>query len=101
MFDPFTSATSRACSIGSGGTNSEADIGGIAGCESFGYGTSSLLGSVILPNRADAAAVSGEHRKTESSSVPERPGKLRGVVRSEFRPIAGACPMPMQPLHPV
>ena len=62
---------------------------------------SRVLGSVIFPTRAEVAAVSGEHKNTESSSVPERPGKLRGVVRSEFRPIAGACPMPMQPLHPV
>ena len=60
-----------------------------------------LLGSGCLPASAEAVAVSGEHRKTESSFVPERPGKLRGVVRKEFRPIAGACPMPMQPLHPV
>ena len=49
-----------------------------------------VLGSTILPASAEAAAVSGEQRKTESSSVPERPRKLRGVVRSELRPIAGA-----------
>lgn len=32
--------------------------------------------------------------------MPERPGKLRGKVRSELRPLAGAWPMPMQPRHP-
>ncbi len=54
----------------------------------------------MRPASAEAAAVSGLQSQTESSSVPDRPGKLRGVVRSEFCPIAGACPMPMQPLQP-
>ncbi len=66
----------------------------------FGYGISNVRGSVILPVRAEAAAVSGLHRNTLSSLVPERPGKLRGVVRRLLRPVAGACPMPMQPLQP-
>src|SRR5699024_12180056 len=57
-------------------------------------------GSVITPVSADAAAVSGEHNHTESSGVPERPGKFRGNVRNEFCPTAGACPMPMHPMHP-
>ncbi len=57
-------------------------------------------GSVTQPVSAEAAAVSGEHNHTESSRVPERPGKFLGMVRNEFRPVAGACPMPMQPTHP-
>jgi hypothetical protein len=55
---------------------------------------------VICPVSAAAAAVSGEHRYTESSRVPERPGKFLGTVRRLLRPFAGACPMPMQPMHP-
>ena len=55
---------------------------------------------MISPVRAAAAAVSGEHSQTESSSVPDRPGKLRGTVRRLFRPNAGACPMPMHPMQP-
>ncbi len=51
---------------------------------------SSSRGSVILPVSAAAAAVSGEQSQTESSSVPERPGKLRGIVRRLFFPTAGA-----------
>ena len=57
-------------------------------------------GSVITPVSAEAVAVSGLHRKTLSSRVPERPGKLRGTVRRLLRPDAGAWPMPMQPLQP-
>jgi hypothetical protein len=55
---------------------------------------------VITPVNADAEAVSGENNQTESSLVPDRPGKLRGMVRSELRPVAGASPMPMQPMQP-
>src|SRR5699024_2956669 len=47
-----------------------------------------------------AAVVSGEHSHTASSSVPERPGKLRGMVRKLLRPTAGACPIPIHPIHP-
>ena len=57
-------------------------------------------GSVIAPVSADAAAVSGEHSQTLSSLVPERPGKLRGMVRSELCSVAGACPIPMHPMQP-
>ena len=39
---------------------------------------------------AMAAAVSGLHRNTLSSAVPERSGKLRGTVRRLLRPVAGA-----------
>ena len=62
--------------------------------------SSRVRGSVITPVSAAAAAVSGEHSHTESSSVPERPGKFRGMVRRELRPVAGACPIPMQPMQP-
>ena len=54
----------------------------------------------MVPVSAAAAAVSGEHNQTESSSVPDRPGKFRGMVRRLLRPTAGACPMPMQPMQP-
>jgi hypothetical protein len=54
----------------------------------------------MRPVSAEAAAVSGEHRYTRSSRVPERPGKLRGTVRTETAPLAGACPTPMHPRHP-
>ena len=47
-----------------------------------------------------AAAVSGLTRHTLSSTVPERPGKFRGTVRKLILSVAGACPMPMQPLQP-
>jgi len=65
------------------------------------YSMSRSRGSVITPVSADAAAVSGLTRHTLSSRVPERPGKLRGTVRSESALVAGAWPMPMQPLQPV
>src|SRR5699024_909728 len=52
------------------------------------------------PAKADAAAVSGLHRNTASSTVPERPGKFLGVVLKLFFPVAGACPIPIQPLQP-
>ena len=55
---------------------------------------------MIAPVSVAAAAVSGEHSQTASSFVPERPGKLRGKVRSELRPVAGACPIPMHPMQP-
>ena len=57
-------------------------------------------GSVITPVSADAAAVSGLHRYTWSSRVPDRPGKLRGTVRRLMRSVAGAWPIPMQPMQP-
>lgn len=43
---------------------------------------------MILPANAEAVAVSGLHSQTRSSLVPERPGKLRGVVRRLFVPVA-------------
>ncbi len=73
---------------------------GLLGAFTFGKGKSNVLGSVMTPVNAEAAAVSGLHKKTLSSLVPERPGKFRGVVRRLFLPVAGACPIPIQPLHP-
>ncbi len=61
---------------------------------------SKVRGSVITPVKAEAAAVSGLHKYTWSSFVPERPGKLRGTVRRLIFPVAGACPIPMQPPQP-
>lgn len=54
----------------------------------------------MTPVSADAVAVSGETRNTRSSFVPDLSGKFRGVVRSELVSLAGACPIPMQPLQP-
>ncbi len=54
----------------------------------------------MTPVSADAAAVSGLTRQTWSSRVPERPGKFRGTVRRLSLPVAGAWPIPMQPLQP-
>ena len=73
---------------------------GCSGSATCGYGIASVRGSVITPVRAEAAAVSGLTRQTWSSRVPERPGKFRGTVRRLSLPVAGACPMPMQPLQP-
>src|SRR3954447_15095016 len=56
-------------------------------------------GSAILPASIDTAATAGEHRYTESSGVPERPGKLRLKVRSELASDGGACPIPTQGPH--
>src|SRR5690606_15310818 len=64
------------------------------------YNFSRSLGSVILPVKTEAAAVSGLQRYTWSSSVPERLGKLRGIVLRLMLSDAGACPIPMQPIHP-
>jgi hypothetical protein len=64
------------------------------------YRSARFRGSVITPVSAEATAVSGEQRYTMSSRVPDRPGKLRGVVRREITSVAGAWPIPMQPLQP-
>src|SRR5699024_8047508 len=65
-----------------------------------GYFMSTVRGSVTTPVIADAAAVSGLHKNTLSSFVPERPGKFLGVVRKLFLPEAGACPIPIHPVQP-
>jgi len=98
IFGPFLISTLW---LSSGGASSiSSPFSGIAGSSISGYGISSVLGSVMTPVKAEAAAVSGLHRKTLSSLVPERPGKFLGVVRRLFWPEAGACPMPMHPLQP-
>ena len=71
---------------------------------SSGIGSSSggspySRGSSILPLSSETAATAGEHRNTESSGVPERPGKLRLNVRSEFESDGGAWPMPTHGPH--
>ena len=70
------------------------------GSLSFGDLEVKSLGSVITPVKAEAAAVSGLQRYTWSSSVPDLPLKLRGTVLKLILSVAGACPMPMQPLQP-
>ena len=62
-------------------------------------GRSRCRGSVMTPVSAAAAAVSGEHSHTESSLVPERPGKLRGKVRSEFAPAPGLANLTAMDRH--
>ena len=52
-----------------------------------------------MPCSIETAATAGEHRKTESSAVPERPGKLRLKVRSELAFEGGAMPMPTHGPH--
>lgn len=49
-----------------------------------------VVGSVIFPVSADAAAVSGEQRNTASSWVPLRPLKFRGAVRKDTESAPGA-----------
>src|ERR687889_1416582 len=56
-------------------------------------------GSEILPLSIDTAATAGEQRYTQSSGVPERPGKLRLNVRSEFASDGGAWPIPTHGPH--
>ena len=55
-----------------------------------------VRGSVNMPVRAEAAAVSGLTRYTCPSAVPLRPSKFRLKVRRETPPELGDCPMPMQ-----
>jgi hypothetical protein len=103
MLGPFTGTTEAACSASSGATSIAVFTEDCAGKSGLGWcipaWPAQFRGSVITPVSADAAAVSGEHNHTESSLVPERPGKLRGIVRSELRPTAGACPTPMAELE--
>jgi hypothetical protein len=51
---------------------------------------------MISPVIAAAVATSGEARYTESSSIPERPSKLRLNVRTDTESEAGTWPTPMQ-----
>lgn len=105
MLGPRTNGSRAASSGGSGGTSIEVFTAACAGRSRIGGSSPSSAarsrGSAISPVNAAAAAVSGEHSHTRSSRVPDRPGKLRGTVRSELWPTAGACPIPMHPRHPV
>src|SRR5699024_11312629 len=100
ILGPFSNFTSFASSYGKGLSNKLASIVGCLGSSSFGYFMFNVLGSVIFPVNAEAAAVSGLHKKTLSSFVPELPGKFLGVVLGLFLPDAVACPIPIHPLHP-
>src|SRR5690625_4355097 len=100
ILGPFSNVTSFASLYGKGLSNKLASIVGCSGSFIRGYVIVNVLGSVIFPVNAEAAAVSGLHKKTLSSFVPERPGKFLGVVLRLFLPEAGACPIPIQPLHP-
>src|SRR5699024_11478863 len=94
ILGPFSNLISFASPYGKGLSNKLASMVGCLGSSTFGYFISNVLGSVIFPVNAEAAAVSGLQRKTLSSFVPERPGKFLGVVLRLFLPDAGACPIP-------
>jgi hypothetical protein len=96
---PFSSGTRSPGAAG--GSSIATSILILPGSRKAGYGIPRPRGSVMRPASAEAAAVSGLQRYTWSSFVPERPGKFRGTVRRLIRPLAGAGPIPMQPLQPV
>src|SRR5690625_3815090 len=100
MFGPFSSLTLIDSSLLGGASRAASISEKPSGVLILGTSICKVRGSVISPVRADAAAVSGLHKYTLSSIVPDRPGKLRGVVRKLFLPVAGACPIPIQPLQP-
>ena len=54
-----------------------------------------------MPDKAAAAADSGETRYTPAVVVPERPKKLRLDVRTETPFVLGAIELPMQNPHAV
>src|SRR5690625_624426 len=99
-FGPLLNFTCFASSYGRGASNKFTSFALCFGIFIFGTFPLYVRGSVILPVSAEAAAVSGEHKYTLSSFVPERPGKFLGVVRRLFLPVAGACPIPIHPLQP-
>jgi len=86
MFGPFISSTVRAFSAGKGRANNPQFSFALSGSVSRGQGVSSDRGSAIRPNNAEAAAVSGEHKKTESScnqllgQVERQRSSLQGTV---------------------
>ena len=90
MFGPLTSSTCSASSGGSGATSiavftldSRRQLERRVGdAEQSGRSR----GSVIAPVSADAAAVSGRAQVDRVLAVPERPGKLRGMVRRLLPP---------------
>lgn len=87
---PRSSSTREASSGGSGGSSIAVLTGSARSVATAGYespvSAAQSRGSVMTPFSAEAVAVSGEQSHTASSWVPERPGKLRGNVRSELRP---------------
>src|SRR5699024_5350801 len=99
-FGPFFKLTCFASSYGNGSSNKLTSFSIFSGSLIIGYSPSYLRVSVITPVRAEAAPLSGEDKFTLSSFVPERPGKFLGVVLKLFSPVAGACPIPIQPLQP-
>ncbi len=64
MFLPRTSSTLAASLAGNGDVNIPGFNNGCSGSATRGYGTPNVRGSVIVPVRADAAAVSGLTRQT-------------------------------------
>src|SRR5699024_1701431 len=100
IFGPFSNSTFFASFFDNGASN-KASLFTFFGSFMSGYFMSTVRGSVITPVIADAAAVSGLHKNTLSSFVPERPGKFLGVVRKLFLHEAGACPIPIHRLQPV
>src|SRR5699024_5855880 len=100
ILGPFSNSTLAASSGGNGASSKFRSKVVSSGSWKTGALSPSDRGSVITPFKADAAAVSGLHKNTLSSCVPDLPGKFLGVVRKLFRPVAGACPIPIQPLQP-
>src|SRR5262249_22600554 len=98
MFGPLITRASAASAGGAGGTRPALGAASAAGAGASAAAPAPR-GSVITPVAADTAAVTGEHRYTESSPVPLRPGKLRLNARRLFVPVAGTWPMPAQEPH--
>src|SRR5699024_12804396 len=100
ILGPFSRGIFFASSNGKGSSNKLWPSVNFSGSVTVGYGPSNVRGSVIFPDKAEAAAVSGLHRNTLSSFVPDLPGKFLGVVRTLFVYVARACPIPIQLLPP-
>src|SRR6266536_1481170 len=83
----------RAASSGGGGSTIMKSSTSGSGSSITG-GSPRVRGSVMAPASAVAAVVAGEARYTWSSTVPERPLKLRLKVRTLALPDGGAWPMP-------
>src|SRR5690625_6260118 len=100
MFGPFSSFSCFASSGGNGSSNSFRPIVLFSGSLISEKYSLIVLGSVITPVKAEDAAVSGLHKNTLSSLVPDRPGKFLGVVLKLLRLVAGACLILIHPLQP-
>src|SRR3954449_8011062 len=95
MFGPRGISTSDAAASDAGLKMCTASTYGLSsGGSSMSGGSPYSRGSVIFPSSIETAATAGEHRYTQSSAVPLRPGKLRFIVRSELAPEGGAWPIP-------